>query len=226
LLGLTVGCAKFNVPNEELREAMPPEPAKEIKDLSIKFITANYKLYSCILELNASLTTVGVPDDPETTGELLEYADEFMLETGSALAGVREWSSKNRKKLSDLEKKAPDLEAKEQNVLVNYLAIADTLFQEKQAAYMAAIKAYIGAARLEHEFIKANYSDIVLGLGDSGARYQELMEGLDKAENAFNIALQEVSGSWEMLLESHAKRLGVLPVAADSETRLKKKEGP
>ena len=211
---LAAGCAKFNVPNEDLEKAMPKEPAKEMKDASIKFITANYKLYSCLLEMDQAFNAKGVPADPETTGLLLEYAGEFLRDTEAALGEIADWAEKNPKKIEELTEDADDLENSELRVLAHFTSLADAEFQKRQAAYFAEIRVYLGVARREHEFLKERYEDVVLGLGDAASRYQEHAQELGRARALLNARLQDVSSHFTNIMSIKEKSLSL---AADKE---------
>jgi len=217
VLALGVGCAKFNVPNEELQKAMPKDPSEEMKKAYIKFATVNYKLYSCLVEMDQAFAAIGVPSDPETTGLLLGYAEEFLSGTESALKEISEWAEKNGKKMDDQFRNAADLEKSEQKILIHFMALADRDFQEKQAAYAAAIRVYLAAARREHEFLKEKYEAVILGIGDAVSRYLELVDGLGRTKAARDGRLQDVSNYFAHVLSVKEKSLGLSDGSASPE---------
>lgn len=203
------GCSMVNVPNEDLRKAMPPDPAKEIKDASIKFITANYKLYSCVGELDTALRMEGGGSDPDTASEILGYAREFVADTETALKEIADWSVKNSDKLGELILKAKDLKKWEQGALINFRALADGDFQTKQAAYIESVRAYLEVAGRMHEFLKTRYPDLVLGIGDAQDLYNGQIVELEKAMDVLNERLNDVASLFRVLLKSKAELMGL-----------------
>ncbi len=207
-------CGRFNVPMEDLEKALPPEPAKEMNEAIVKFVTAHYKLYFCLLELDRSLDTRGGPPDTESMEALLGYAREFTGAAEDSYAEIRSYSEKNAGKIKEMSAKASTLEKKDQTALSLFKAFVEPSFAEKYAGYVASIRAYLDAANRTYVFVKERYSDIILGLGDAAERRDRLEAELATARDGMNAAHAAVNQLLGPLAASKAEDMGILPKGA------------